>query len=84
MIDTWKFTMEDCEVKTDHFQERSTNLMILATDKNVSSGTVKARPDQIIKPKGGNRNSSQGGRNMKRGGGGGQRGGHAGMSRGRH
>ena len=57
MDETWKFSMNECEIKTDQFLEKSTNLMILATDKNLREGTIKAKNMEAIKPKPVNRNS---------------------------
>ena len=50
--------MNECEIKTDQFLEKSTNLMILATDKKLREGTIKAKNMEAIKPKPVNRNSS--------------------------
>ena len=73
--ETWKFSMYECDIKTDQFLEKSTNLMILATDKNLREGTIKAKSLEAIKPKPVNRNSGQGGRGGSRRGGSSHRGG---------
>ena len=49
--------MFECEIKTEQFLEKSSNLMILATDKNLREGTIKAKNMEAMKPKPVNRNS---------------------------
>ncbi len=61
--DVWKFKLDECEIKGEGMHELSSNMLIVAMDKNIETVKVKASQSTPKRTKmGGRRGGRRGGR----------------------